>query len=143
MGIESDIEDAIHVHGAWKAHFRNFLSGKAELDLSTISQPHACKLGKWLEGNAYRMLAPEDYEEVCRLHAEFHRVAGRIVDNIKQKDFQSARTAIASGGAFDQASHELAAFLRKVALHSRPTNKAGKATPPEDAAATQSQHSAE
>ena len=66
------------------------------------------------------MLSPADLAKACELHAQFHRVAGEIVHNIKQKDFMAARQALAADGAFDQASHELGAFLRKVALRGRP-----------------------
>jgi hypothetical protein len=120
MGIKSDIEDAIKVHGAWKARFRDFLNGKAGLDLSEVGQTNACKLGMWLGDGANRMLSPENHAKTCELHAQFHRVAGDIVHNIKQKDFMAARQSLAPAGAFDKASHELCAFLRKVSLHASP-----------------------
>jgi len=130
MGIKSDIEDAIKVHGAWKARFRDFLSGKAGMDLSDVGKTDACKLGMWLEDGGQRMLSPENHAKTCELHAQFHQVAGGIVHNIKQKDFLAARQALASAGTFDQASHALCAFLRKVSLHDGPkpnqkTNEAG------------------
>ncbi len=120
MKIKSDIEDAIQVHGAWKAKFRDFLSGKVGLDLSHISQPDACKLGIWLGDGGRRKLSPENHAQACELHAHFHQVAGDIVHNIKQKDFTAARQALVAGGAFDQASHAMCAFLRKLVLHARP-----------------------
>jgi hypothetical protein len=120
MGIRSDIEYAIYSHGAWKAKFRDFLSGKTGLDLSAVAHTESCKLGLWLGAEARRMLSPEDHMKACELHAHFHRVAGDIVHNIKQRDFSAARQALAPAGVFDQASHEMGAFLRKVALHGRP-----------------------
>jgi hypothetical protein len=123
MTIKSDIEDAIRVHGAWKAKFRDFLSGKIGLDLSDICHTDVCKLGMWLGDGARRKLSPENHAKACELHAQFHQVAGEIVDNIKKKDFMAARQALVSGGAFDQASHALCAFLRKLVLHGAP--KAG------------------
>jgi hypothetical protein len=131
MGIKSDIEDAIHAHGAWKTHFRDFLNGKAGMDLSEVSHTEACKLGHWLGDEGRRMMSPEDHTTACGLHAQFHTVAGDIVHNIKQKNFSAARQALAPAGAFDQASHELGAFLRKVALHDHPkaANKPEEAKP--------------
>lgn len=120
MGIRSDIEDAIKVHGAWKAKFRDFLSGKTGMDLSEISKTDCCKLGKWLEDGGKRMLSAEEHAATCELHEKFHQVAGDIVQNIKQKDFEAARQALASGGTFDQASHGLCAFLHKVSMHDGP-----------------------
>ncbi|MDP2030151.1 MAG: CZB domain-containing protein [Thiobacillus sp.] len=120
MTIRSDIEDAIAVHGAWKAKFRDFLSGKAELDLSSVGRTDACKLGMWLADGGRRKLSPENHAKACELHARFHEVAGDIVHNIKQKDFMAARQSLASGGDFDQASHAMCAFLRKLILHGAP-----------------------
>lgn len=120
MGIKHDIEDAIYVHGAWKAKFRDFLNGKAGLDMSTVGLTEACELGQWLGDGARRMLSSEDHARACELHAHFHRVAGDIVSNIKQKEFGAARQALAPAGPFEKASHELGAFLRKISLHDRP-----------------------
>lgn len=149
MGIKSDIEDAVQVHGAWKAKFRDFLNGKAGMDLSEVSHPHACKLGKWLEDGGQRMLSPENHAKTCELHAQFHQVAGDIVHNIKQKDFEAARQALASAGAFDQASHALCAFLRKIALHDGrkpaqiPNEAKASAEVPTDEAAEHAKQAAE
>ena len=120
MGIKSDIEDAIKVHGAWKARFRDFLNGKTGLDVSEVGRTDTCKLGMWLEDGGHRMLSPADHAKACELHAQFHQVAGEIVHSIKQKNFMAARQALIAAGAFDQASHELGAFLQKVALRGRP-----------------------
>lgn len=120
MRIKSDIEDAINVHGAWKAKFRDFLSGKAGLDLSGVGHTDACKLGMWLSDGGRRKLSLENHAQACELHARFHQVAGEIVHNIKQKDFMAARQALVSGGAFDQASHAMCAFLHRVVLHDGP-----------------------
>jgi len=137
MEIKSDIEDAINVHGAWKAKFRDFLSGKAGLDLPDIGRADACKLGKWLEDGAHRMLSPEDHAKTCELHARFHQVAGSIVHHIKQKDFMAARQALAPAGDFDQASHAMCAFLHKLVLHDSPKSvaKADAAEVPADGVA--------
>lgn len=133
MTIKSDIEDAIQVHGAWKAKFRDFLSGKVGLALTDISHTNTCKLGRWLDEGARRKLSPENHAKACELHAQFHQVAGEIVDNIKKKNFMAARLALASGGDFDQASHAMCAFLRKLILHDSPTKPGTKANEAEGA----------
>ncbi len=120
MGLKEDIEDAIHAHGEWKARFRDFLNGKGALDLSSVGVTNACKLGHWLDAEGQHLLSQNDYEEVSRLHAEFHLIAGEIVRKIKQKDFAGAHQDIASNGPLDQASHALTVYLRKVTSHSLP-----------------------
>ena len=44
----------------------------------------------------------------AELRKDFANVEGEIVHNIKQKDYQAARAAIAPAGSFDLASHALA-----------------------------------
>ena len=131
MGVRSDIEYAIYSHGAWKARFRNFLAGKTGLDLSAVGHTETCKLGKWLADEARRMLSPEDHEEACRLHAHFHQVSGDVVECIKRKDFETARLTLVPAGPFDQASHGLAAFLRKMPLRRKPQARSS-ASPEEE-----------
>lgn len=120
MSLKEDIEQAIHVHGAWKARFRDFLSGKAALDLSTIGDTQVCELGRWLGQEGRWLLPQRDHDEICKLHAEFHRVVGEIIQKIKRKDFDAARHDLARGGGFEQASHALTLALSKAALHSPP-----------------------
>ena len=124
MSIKRDIEYAIYIHGAWKTRFRDFLSGRSPMDLSVVGQPHACKLGLWLDDEARRMLSPEDHAEACRLHARFHQVSGDVVACIKRRDFETARQTLVPAGAFDQASHQLAAFLRRMPLRHKPQARA-------------------
>lgn len=133
MSIAGDIEYIIQAHGAWKTRFRDFLNGKAGMDLSHIGQSCACELGRWLDDTGKRALSPEDHAEANRLHTHFHQVAGEIVHHIKQKDFASARTAIAPNGTFDQASHDLASFLRRLELHQPHPTAAAKGAAPVEA----------
>lgn len=117
MGLKEDIADAIQAHGAWKAKFRDYLSGKTAIDLATVGQTHCCKLGQWLEHEGLRLLPQKDHDEVCKLHAEFHRVAAEVTGKIKQKDFNGARKDLAPDGVFNQASHNLMACLLKATQH--------------------------
>jgi hypothetical protein len=45
----------------------------------------------------------------------------------KRKEFNAARQALLPDGSFDEASHALAAFLRKAILHSPRKGEAGDA----------------
>lgn len=88
MGVKSDIDEAIRAHGAWKTRFRDFLSGKAGMDLFEISQMECCRFGTWLSEGGQRMLSAEDHAATCELHEPFHQVTGNIVQNIKQRNLR-------------------------------------------------------
>jgi hypothetical protein len=129
VSIKRDIEYAIYIHGVWKTRFRNFLSGRAPMDISSVGRADCCKLGQWLDNEARRMLSPADHSEAHRLHTHFHAVCGSIVDNIKRRDFGQAREALVTDGAFDEASHSLAAFLRRMPLHLKSQADSPRASP--------------
>jgi hypothetical protein len=117
MGLKQDIEDAIQVHGAWKAKFRDYLSGKTAIDLAVVGQTSSCKLGKWLEQEGRRLFPQRDHAEICKRHAEFHHAAAEVTSKIKQKNFAAARNDLAPDGAFNEASRILTACLLKASLH--------------------------
>jgi hypothetical protein len=83
MDKVADIEQAISAHRQWMAQLRqavfDALSG---IDVQTVRADSSCEFGKWLHGPG---LSPDErqtdhYLEVRRLHAEFHELAGRIVE---------------------------------------------------------------
>lgn len=117
MSLKEDIEDAIQEHNAWKAKFRDFLSGKLALDLSKLGETNCCKLGHWLEHKGCKYLQPKHYDEICTLNREFHHAAAEIARKIKQKDFAGARCDLASEGAFTLASHTLTTHLLKATMY--------------------------
>jgi len=116
MSLKEDIEDAIQEHNAWKAKFRDFLSGKLALDLSKVGETNCCKFGHWLEHNGCKLLQPKHYDEICTHHREFHHAAAEIARKIKQKDFAGARYDLTSEGAFTLASHTLTKHLLKASI---------------------------
>lgn len=133
MSLQNDIEEAIHMHGAWKARFRDFLSGRVALDPAQASSAEGCALGRWLQSEGERLLAPADLEAIRDHHARFHQVVGQILRQIKEKDFQSARQALAPGGLFEETSRELVVALRKAGQRGRAASSAGSppgAAPP-------------
>ena len=119
MGLKHDIEDAIQVHGAWKAKFRDYLSGKTAIDLNAVGETNCCKLGQWLEQEGRKLLPQKNHEEICKLHAEFHQAAAEVTRKIKQKDFVGARQDLASDGILNQASRTLTTCLLKTVQHNQ------------------------
>ena len=83
MDNVADIELAIQAHTQWMSHLRQaVLDALSGIDVQSIRADSHCEFGKWLHGSG---LSAEDrltdhYLEVCRLHTEFHKLAGRIVE---------------------------------------------------------------
>lgn len=108
MITREEIDQILATHTAWKAHFRDYLAGRAALDATIVSDAEQCQLGAWLIGYGPKYLRQEQLIELDSLHKEFHRVAADILYRIKTQDFDGARFAIASEGTLEQASAALA-----------------------------------
>lgn len=130
MSLKADLEYAIHQHSAWKMKFRDFLGGKAGLDVPSIAEANHCQFGKWMEAEGKRLLPPHDFNEIHKLHVEFHHVAAEVIRKIKEKDFAGARNDISGDGAFNQASLTLVTYMLRAALHT-PSKPAPVAVPAE------------
>jgi len=78
-----DIEEAIGAHARWMSELRQaILDARAGVDVEAIRADDRCEFGQWLYGPR---LSDEDratnsYEEVRRLHAEFHQLAADVVE---------------------------------------------------------------
>ena len=83
MNREERIEQAIGAHVQWMTRLRQaVLDAQSGLDMREIRADNQCEFGKWLHGPG---LSPSDrlteyYREVRHVHAEFHELAGRIVE---------------------------------------------------------------
>ena len=83
MDDVAGIELAIQAHAQWMSHLRQaVLDALSGIDVQSIRADSLCEFGKWLHGPS---LSADDrqtdhYLEVRRLHAEFHELAGRIVE---------------------------------------------------------------
>jgi hypothetical protein len=83
MDKVTDIEQAIRAHAQWMAQLRQaVVDALSGIDVQRIRADNHCEFGNWLHGPS---LSPDErltdhYLEVRRLHAEFHELAGRIVE---------------------------------------------------------------
>lgn len=116
MGMKSEIEQALEAHAAWRKRFKDYLNGRGAFDAATASANDQCQFGKWLNREGNRLMPSELYGDIRAAHDEFHRVAGGIVQKIKDKQFAEARLDLAPAGAFNQASERLRGFLHKATL---------------------------
>jgi methyl-accepting chemotaxis protein len=103
-----EIDNALNAHAAWKDRLKATVeSGKTEVTVTTISANNQCAFGKWLYGptiTAEEKNSPE-YAQVVKLHAAFHKVAGKVAalaiagmkaDALKMMDFGN-EYAVTSG----------------------------------------------
>jgi hypothetical protein len=124
---------AVAAHGAWKAKLlAAVIAGRRDLDPDVVRQDDRCALGTWLYGDGAAHQGTEHYERVRALHAEFHGLAGSILDDVLGRDPHAARRSLEFGGPFDEQSAHLVQavndWARDVhARHAEPSNRPGRA----------------
>lgn len=132
MGMREEIDAALQAHAAWRKHFKDYLSGRASFDTKLAGITDQCDFGRWLAHEGHRLMPSEIHSRIIEAHAEFHRVAGEIVQKIKEKHFDAVRQDLAPDGAFNQTSAKLSDLLRKASLREKAASAA--AAPVESAA---------
>ena len=108
MQDPAEIVHAIAAHAKWKFYLRQAIeTGTSEWTVAEVRPDNRCDFGTWL-----RALPPEDrdsqnWDEVSRLHAEFHREAAEVLKLALAGRREEAEAAIAQGGRFAKVSTKL------------------------------------
>jgi len=88
-----DMKAALDAHMAWTRRLEGKLNGENQenLDVACVASDCECTLGKWLHGNAKQQFGVSaDYQELRRVHADFHLKAGEILNNVLNGDREQA-----------------------------------------------------
>ena len=114
MSLDDEITKAIGAHGIWKMRLRSAIdSGKADADPAEVSKDNGCAFGQWLYGSSIpaAVHASADYTAVRKLHADFHKCAGKVLDCVVHGQKAQADTLMA--GEYSKVSGDLTAAMMK------------------------------
>jgi hypothetical protein len=78
--------DAIAAHRKWKLRLAAYINGTSteQLDHNVICKDNQCVLGKWIYGEGETLLSHLlAFQEMKVSHAQFHLIAGKIVELVK------------------------------------------------------------
>jgi len=104
MNIEK-IDAAIAAHSAWKGRLRLAIdTGKSEFDPIKAVKDNECDFGKWLYSLTGAETNDEHFIKVKQNHAEFHRVAGRVLKLALEGKKEEAEKEIKLDSEFSSAS---------------------------------------
>jgi hypothetical protein len=114
MCIHDEIDKAIAAHGAWKDKLRSAIkTGECESTPARVKQDNNCSFGKWLHERVDPALrTTSHYQQVLRLHADFHREAGSILEIALRGGKDEANQRMQMGGTFVRTSAELTKTMR-------------------------------
>ncbi len=75
------INKAIAAHGVWKVRLHDAIaSGTSDYRPETVALDNVCEFGKWFYAIPTSARPTEFWEKVQKLHEQFHKEAGRILD---------------------------------------------------------------
>lgn len=110
MADINEIEKAIGAHGMWKTRLKTAIdSGQIDTPVETIKKDNQCAFGKWLYGSTLTASdkTSEHYRQILDLHAEFHRIAGQVVELALQGKRKEAEQMMSLNGAYSSISAKL------------------------------------
>lgn len=113
MGLKRQIDEAIAVHGMWKARLRRSINtGESNFDPVLVESDCCCDFGKWL----YESIAPElkqtlIYAVIIQHHIDFHVEAARVLRLALSGDKEDAKREISSHSKFSLISAVLTSAM--------------------------------
>lgn len=111
--LVSDGKTAIDAHIKWKERLHDYILGHSdeELQVETVARADQCALGVWLDGEGKDHHAGQPaFENVRRLHAQFHLCAGKVLA-VAQSNRREEAMAMLEEGEYATASDEVTAAL--------------------------------
>ena len=113
--IKSIISTQIGVHKAWSHSLKTLIEVKQPGGLieEKVANPNLCSLGQWLLQSDTREVIVDKgvYDDICKLHREFHIIAGSIINKVLSGNADQAKVMLSEGGAYNIASEKLVMAL--------------------------------
>ncbi len=119
--VHMNFDEALLAHAEWKLRLNLYIHGEGSLDAKVVAEDCHCKLGKWLYAEGRKFQSEVEYEDLRRVHAEFHRHAAQVVEAVDRGDREGARAMLAPGSAYADAS--TAVFVAIGAIKARVAEK--------------------
>ena len=102
------IVHAIAAHAKRKFYLREAIeTGKSKWTVAEVRPDDRCEFGTWLLALQSGERDSQHWEEVCRLHAEFHKEAAEVLRLALGGRREEAEAAIAQGSRFGKVSTKL------------------------------------
>jgi methyl-accepting chemotaxis protein len=112
-----DFDGAIQAHSSWKLKIysaaRN--GNKDRLDAVAVGKDNACALGQWIHGEGKTLMVDKpDYQELVRLHSDFHRQAASLISKIDKGQTAEVEAALSDRNSpYSSASMKIISLLMK------------------------------
>lgn len=107
-----EFDKALQAHSAWKQRLRDSInSGELSVSKDAASRDNNCEFGKWLYSLDASAQAGGHFTEVQKLHADFHKAVGKILDLAEKGNKLEAYNALSTGSEFATLSSKLSGAI--------------------------------
>jgi len=116
MSLQDEISKAIGAHALWKKRLISAIdTGESDFAPEKVCTDNQCEFGKWLYGATITAADKTggDYDNVRKLHAEFHKIAADVLRLALSGKKAEARKLIDEGSRYAALSIELTRALLK------------------------------
>ena len=116
MALKDEIAKALGAHGQWKARLAAAIdSGTVDAKVEDVRKDNVCPFGQWLYGSTITAAEKSGghYEEVRKLHADFHLAAAEVLTLVGQGKKDDAKKMMGISGGFSKASSGLSLAMTK------------------------------
>jgi hypothetical protein len=102
------IEHVLAAHGSWKSHLKEAVrTGHSTKNAAEAGTDNACEFGKWFYGLPPAERETQHGRDVRALHAEFHHLAGSVLELALAGRREEAERLLEAGGEFAQVTAKL------------------------------------
>jgi hypothetical protein len=113
MATKEAIDAALTAHAQWKKRLQDAIStGQSEFKPEVVKTDNACQFGQWLYSMSSQETKSEDYIKVKTLHANFHKIAGEILQLGLSGQKDEALKKLEVGGEYGSATGKLVLALQ-------------------------------
>ncbi len=92
-----NMRTVIDAHMAWRKRLADVVEGRSNEhpEVGQVGQDSACTLGKWLRGEARARFGKlPEYDELRKVHADFHACAAEVLIKNREGDAAGARVLL-------------------------------------------------
>ncbi|MDP3531787.1 MAG: CZB domain-containing protein [Alphaproteobacteria bacterium] len=106
-----DFQEAAKAHRDWNTKLRMYLNGSGVLNPEDIQKDNLCALGQWIYGEGKKNIIYTEYEELRKIHMEFHENAAEIVRLIDSNKKEEANLKLSADSKFRELSLKILTLL--------------------------------
>lgn len=107
----NSLDKAIAAHATWKRRLKAAAdTGQSDASPQAVAVDNQCEFGKWLYSDGTKLSPAEkgaDFENVKRLHAQFHQCAAHTLGKALKRDKAGYEGDMSLNGSFTSASAKL------------------------------------